>query len=603
MVLVTRPNLFERRPGWGEGEMAFRRIDLGPLSRRASRALVDDILRQVDNLPDSLRDLIVDTAEGNPFYVEEMIKLLIDQGVIVRDPASNSADSKPWTIRPDRLTELKVPSTLTGLLQARLDGLTQQERAVLQRAAVVGRQFWDGTVADLAQSPLDELRPALAAVRKRELIFRREHSTFAETDEYIFKHSLLRDVAYETVLLKYRAEFHSRVARWLEAHAGERLNEYLGLIAEHYIQANEGLKAAEMLEQAGYEAVNIGAYSAAQHALEQALALREAAGETNSPAITRAAIVLGQALWRLGDYPAAEAALARGLAGAYKVSDVGAAAQALGLSAVLFAEVGSYDQAHASITDALRLTHDNGASPSPDALFHCAAAIYVMGNTERAEAVGVEALAAARQSGNLTVELHALSLLGAVATTQEDWSLAGEFLETSLEMARAMGNLSREAVAYGNLGVLARLREDYLASRSFTQISLTKFQELGEPFPIANGLLNLAVTDGKLGDLAAGRLGVQEAIKMAEALGTQRMVVWGVFFLGVILADQGQIEQAIHLYGLVRAHPAADGRLLEELDEELAQLDLSLEVIEAGLAAGAALDFDTVVQEILDGRW
>jgi hypothetical protein len=84
VVAVARPVFFERRPGWGEGETAFRKITLAPLSRRASRMLVEEILQRVNDLPDALRDLIVDAAEGNPFYVEEMVKMLIDQGVIER---------------------------------------------------------------------------------------------------------------------------------------------------------------------------------------------------------------------------------------------------------------------------------------------------------------------------------------------------------------------------------------------------------------------------------------------------------------------------------------------------------------------------------------
>ncbi len=116
-------------------------------------------------------------------------------------------------------------------------------------------------MADLSQTPLDDLRPMLAAVRERELVFRRENPSFAAADEYVFRHNLLRDVAYETVLLKYRAVRHGQAARWLETHAGERRDEYLRLIAEHYIQAGEGLKAADLLERSGYKALRIAAYA------------------------------------------------------------------------------------------------------------------------------------------------------------------------------------------------------------------------------------------------------------------------------------------------------------------------------------------------------
>ena len=126
---------------------------------------------------------------------------------------------------------------LIGVLQARLDSLPPDERGVLQRASVIGRLFWGEAVARLGADEaegFDEERlvPLLDAVRRRELVLRREHSTFAGTEEYTFKHALLRDVTYETVLLKLRRVYHNQVAAWLEGSAGERLGEYLGLICQ-----------------------------------------------------------------------------------------------------------------------------------------------------------------------------------------------------------------------------------------------------------------------------------------------------------------------------------------------------------------------------------
>ncbi|MCP4594161.1 MAG: hypothetical protein GY842_25815, partial [bacterium] len=228
VVCLTRPQFFERHPNWGEGWDVHTRLDLKPLSRRASQALVAEILQRIKDIPDDLRDLIVDGAEGNPFYVEELIKMLLDDRVIVRG-------QQRWRVELDRLAEVRVPPTLTGVLQARLDSLPREEKTLLQRASVVGRLFWDATVAELAVDETDrvdrdEVIPLLDTVRDRELVFRRERSTFEGADEYIFKHALLRDVTYETVLLKLRRVYHVQVARWLEANAGERLGEYLSLI-------------------------------------------------------------------------------------------------------------------------------------------------------------------------------------------------------------------------------------------------------------------------------------------------------------------------------------------------------------------------------------
>ena len=150
IICLARPALFERRPNWGEGQDTHTHLELKALSRRQSRALVAEILKKVDDIPWDLRNLIVDGAEGNPFYIEELIKMLIDDGVI-----RNGEDG--WQIELERLKETKVPTTLAGVIQARLDSLPTEERAVLQRASVIGRQFWDAAVAKLSFDKLEDL--------------------------------------------------------------------------------------------------------------------------------------------------------------------------------------------------------------------------------------------------------------------------------------------------------------------------------------------------------------------------------------------------------------------------------------------------------------
>jgi predicted ATPase len=249
VVCLARPALYERRQGWGEGRDAHIKLDLKALSRRESRALVSEILQKVDEVPLDLRELVVEGAEGNPFYVEELIKMLIEDGVI-------RPGEEQWQIEIERLADVDIPPTLAGVLQARLDSLPPQERVLLQRASVVGRLFWDMAVAELAavdeQSLYgEELVPLLEAVRERELVFRLEHSAFSGTEEYKFKHALLRDVTYETVLMKLRRVYHRQVAAWLESTAGDRVGEYLGLIAYHYEMANDADRSVAYLLRAG----------------------------------------------------------------------------------------------------------------------------------------------------------------------------------------------------------------------------------------------------------------------------------------------------------------------------------------------------------------
>jgi predicted ATPase len=243
--------------------------------------MVESILKKAPSLPQALRELIVGDAEGNPFYIEEIIKMLIDQKVIV--------PGRPeWHIEADRLAAARLPPTLTGVLQARLDGLPPIERAVLQRASVIGRVFWDsgverlsspagfGKAAETAAGPAlsgTQVAQALAGLRHKEIVFRRESSAFAGAVEYTFKHELLRNVSYESLLKKSRREYHSQVAAWFIESRGERVNEFGGLVAAHFEHAGRFAEAADWYGRAGQQARTSYAPAIAIDYFRKALAL------------------------------------------------------------------------------------------------------------------------------------------------------------------------------------------------------------------------------------------------------------------------------------------------------------------------------------------
>ena len=506
-------------------------------------------------------------------------------------------------MRTDKLATLKVPPTLTALLQARLDGLPPAEREALQRASVVGRLFWDDAVAELLESEREAVRPVLEAVRGRELIFRREHSAFAGAGEYIFKHALLRDVAYETVLLKRRAAYHSRAARWLESHAGERREEYLTVIAEHYIQAGEGLRAAGLLQQSGLEAIQVGAWPVARAALERALALREAAGETDSPAVTAALVGLGRACTNLGDSAAAGAALERGLAGARAAGDRAAEAEALAGLAFNALQRGDYDRAWALAEAALPLGRALGGRLLAMTQSRAANVLWITGDLDAAERHAAAALAAGRATGDLGLEAGALNALGGIASDRRELERAREFHTLSLEFARRANRLSSEAIVLGNLGDIAYQLGDYAAARAYGQSARERFQELGQLPGMVIALGNVAQADLKLGDAGAARRSAREALLLARSLGSLPDILWAVYLFGQILAETGQEARALALYGLARAHPALENQTRLEIDEEIVRLKLPDDEVAAGLAAGAGLELEAVVEEILAGKW
>ena len=142
IIGLTRSTLFEQRPDWGTGPVQSLRLDLLPLTEADSQRLVSEILQKVPIIPPALMDLIIKKAEGSPFYIEELIKILMEGGVIIR-----GADT--WRVEMARLSELRVPATLTGLVQARLDSLNTNLRETLQQASVVGRIFWTNVLENM----------------------------------------------------------------------------------------------------------------------------------------------------------------------------------------------------------------------------------------------------------------------------------------------------------------------------------------------------------------------------------------------------------------------------------------------------------------------
>jgi class 3 adenylate cyclase len=228
LLCIARPELLEIRPGWAGGKMNATTILLEPLDPDAASTMVDNLLGRAE-IPDVARTRILEAAEGNPLFVEEMLAMLIDDGLL-------RFEGGAWRAVQD-LADVTVPPTIQLLLAARLDRLDAEERAVIERGAVEGKVFHTGAVATLAS---DALRPKvpgrLLALARKELI-RPDRAEFAGEDAFRFRHLLIRDAAYQAMPKEQRADLHERFAAWLEGAAGERHAEYEEILGHHLEQA------------------------------------------------------------------------------------------------------------------------------------------------------------------------------------------------------------------------------------------------------------------------------------------------------------------------------------------------------------------------------
>ncbi|MFN2164820.1 MAG: ATP-binding protein, partial [Anaerolineae bacterium] len=409
LVCLARPTLLERRPTWGSGHQLHHRIHLEPLTRRESRLLAREILQKVPDLSKALRDRLVDQAEGNPLYMEEMVKMLLEDRVIVIEPDDT------WRVEASRLENLRVPPSLDRLLQVRFDTLLYPEKLALQRAAVVGRVFYDSAVVALDEADgtrLEDASGVLGLLAERGFIHARETSAFAGHTEYVFDQQMMRDSIYDKLLRQQARDYHAAVAGWVVEVAGERVAEYYPLIAEHYEKGGEVEQAARYQQLAGERSYAVGALTDARAAFERALALLpEASVADRLPLL----LSLGEVLNEAGDLAEARRVLDSALAAAVNMDETGARANALYLLAQNATRVGHWDVALGHLDQAEKLvrgTDDWGSLAR--VLYGLGDARYRSGQTGEARSACQEALAIARDIGDRLTEMNALNRLGAV---------------------------------------------------------------------------------------------------------------------------------------------------------------------------------------------
>ena len=262
VLLLARPTLAERGvalevPSSPDG----LRLQLEPLTTESGASLLDALLRPLADAPPSLKPMLLERAQGNPLFLEALVRMLIDDGVI-------DARERPWRLHAERLAALRVPPTLVGVLQARLDALPANELHVLQAASIIGPVFWSDALQALAAAAPS----ALAALQQRNLITPRATSAFAHTEELAFVHQLLHETTYGTVLKPQRREGHARIARWLAERVTDRAGEFLAITAEHYERAGDSANALEYWDRADGDASQRFANDAAVRFAERALA-------------------------------------------------------------------------------------------------------------------------------------------------------------------------------------------------------------------------------------------------------------------------------------------------------------------------------------------
>jgi class 3 adenylate cyclase/predicted ATPase len=567
---------------------AFTKIELRELNRAEAEQAIRAKLAQLypartGTLPSILVDNLMERAQGNPFYLEELLNFLHDRGL---DPLNATA-----------LEKIELPDNLHALIMSRIDQLSEREKITLRVASVIGRLFRAAWLTGYYPA-LGELTHIKVDLQKLEGLDITPLDTPEPELAYLFKHIVIHEVTYESLPFALRAQLHEQLAIYLEQQiVAGNLPEapLLNMLVHHYTHSNNRDKQRVYLRKAGEAALNVSAFHTSADYFARLLDLTPA----DDPTRAALALKLADAYFNLGDFPATRATIEKAQAAAKTDSDRAAALTLLGNTT---SNLGDYAEAQTILAEAVSLAHaSHDSSTLCRALYAMGSNYWRLGNLDEARIALEESLSLARTLGDLTRELFALNGLGGVAINQGNTAKAEQIWQEVYTRAIAAGNRDRAMAALNNLGAVADEQKDVPLEQKYTQQALALAREIGAQRSIALLLINLGYVDTKLGNLSAARTGLREGLALALRLGVLPWMVLVMVNFAELAHAEGQTERALVLYGLARRHPAWSGEHQRQLDLALSGWALDPFVVEAGLAKGAELDWDKIIQELLKG--
>ena len=484
IVGTARPELLDRRPGWGGGKRNAFTLSIGALSDDETAVLLQRLLDRAV-LDADAQQAVLQRAEGNPLYAEEYARMLAEH----------------------KGGDLPLPETVQGLIAARIDGLAPEEKALLQNASVIGKVFWPGAV------PGADPR-VLHGLERKEFVRRDRRSSIAGETQFAFLHALVRDVTYGQIPRAERVEKHRRAAEWLSSLAGDRAEDHAEMLAHHYREAltlaeAAGIDTAALSEPArraftegARRALSLGAAGAAQELASEALALTSA-DDPERPAL---ALLLGYAGRMVG------------------VSEELAALLAWAVDAF----VAQDDPSHAAEAASVLGNH-----------------LFYLGEIERTRAARERALELARAAPPSPSTVRAFALASrSFQVIDRDLGRALESAQEALRLADEIGDDESASIALNTIGMVRVYQGDAAGIGELEQ-SVDRAAQAGSIFHSHTGLNNLANTLWHMGRLEDGSARIREARALCERYGFTSALVWNDAELVYDSFYRGDVEGVI----------------------------------------------------------
>lgn len=542
LILLARPGLVERRAAWRQ-DPAVRWLTLGPLSTEVSGLLARSLLQHLPSAPEQLTRALTEGGEGNPFFIEELANMLIDQGVI-------DVQGGAWTLHADRLSALHWPATLDGVLQARLDALPHDRRRALQLAAVAGPVFWDRTLDVLDSVAL----ASLADLVTRELIQLHETSRLQAAREYAFRQHSLHRVAYQGVLKRVKRAAHAALARWLDARPDHGALQ--DQIAEHYEQGGDSDLALDAWQRAAEAA---GARFANHEALVHARRALALCAPDDLARRLQLHLICARALELLADRPQLEATLDELQALADLHGDPGWRSEVAVRRSGFHFHGGDAARALASAQQAAALAPAGDSERGARAHLATFAALSRLGRHAPARASALLALTLAREGGHETLEASALNEIGMLALGAGDLVAASEHWNAALAMHRRSGHLDNAGGTLSNLAFVAMSVGDYEAARLQFEASREQCERVGRWQNVGIVEINLGIVLLRLGQPQAALQRALRALQLLPATGDR----WAEAAAHRVA---GEAEQALGQFAQARTHYQASRERFDQLD-------------------------------------
>jgi class 3 adenylate cyclase/tetratricopeptide (TPR) repeat protein len=519
----------------------YAEIVLPPLSMEESAALLASVLPG-DGLPPRLRARILDKAEGNPFFLEEIVRALIDDGTIARDATT-------WKITRDD-AEIRLPESLQAVLAARIDKLEADSRGTLQAAAVIGRTFLYRILAAICEAS-DKLDRQLLSLQRLELV--RESAREPER-EYAFRHALTQEAAYGSILQRKRRELHLRVGEALAALFVDRAEEFADRIGHHFAEAGDP-RAVGYLKTAADRSLRLYALEDAIAHYRRALALVRSDAE-DARVVTGIHLRYGRALELRGDFAEALALYQELERVGRERADPAMEGEALSAQIVIHTNPTAFlDPARAAeLADrTIELARTRGDRPLlAKLLWNKAQAGFWQG----AEDVG---LAAARESASIAREIgdkeqlgFTLNTIGQIQRENAQLDEADAALRESIELFRGVGNRPMEADSLSTLGFIHLYRADFAAALDVGARAYRISDEIGNDWGRSYALFTPSYVHYEVGDWGKAMASYEESIRWAEKAGFYAGQAATGSDLGLLYALAGDTERSVaHLERIV----------------------------------------------------